>query len=170
MARQDTIKAMLAAFARNYSKRDDWPDAVWGTWYTALKEYSDDDVKRIVRKPLRIARQRERVDRLKVVPLRSGSRRIGIERIDRRRCEAECVDVVQERVKRQVRIVTDRRIEIGNRTLSPLPEYGDRIARNRRGLGAEFADVVGLRHLPQRLRREHRDARFPSDLKTGLIG
>ena len=49
MARQDTIKAMLAAFARNYSKRDDWPDAVWGTWYTALKEYSDDDVKRIAR-------------------------------------------------------------------------------------------------------------------------
>jgi len=49
MATKDNVIAMMAAMATNYNKRDDWADSVWGTWFTALKPYSDDDVRRVAR-------------------------------------------------------------------------------------------------------------------------
>lgn len=49
MASKDTIQAMLKAFATNYSRRDDWADTVWGTWYKALQSYSDQDVRQVAR-------------------------------------------------------------------------------------------------------------------------
>jgi hypothetical protein len=49
MASKDNVMAMMAAMATNYNKRNDWADAVWGTWFTALKPYSDDDVRRVAR-------------------------------------------------------------------------------------------------------------------------